>query len=60
MKQVREKWLGQHLGEGFAKEYGDLLDYARALKFERRPDYEGLRSSFQRLADSQAEEGVLL
>ena len=58
MKQVREKWPGQRLGEGLAKEYGDLLYYARALEFERRPDYEGLRSSFQRLADSQAEEGV--
>ena len=61
MKQVREKKRqrsGQRLGEGLAKEFGDLLDYARALEFERIPDYAGLRSSFQRLADSQAEEGV--
>jgi len=61
MKQVREKkrqWPGQHLGEGLAKEFGDLLDYARALEFESRPDYEGLRSSFQRLADSHGEEAV--
>jgi hypothetical protein len=61
LKQVREKkrqWPGQRLGEGLAKEFGDLLDYARALEFESKPDYEGLRSSFQRLADSQTEEAI--
>jgi hypothetical protein len=61
MKQVREKkrqWPGQRLGEGMAKEFGDLLDYARALEFDSEPDYEGLRSSFQRLAGSQTEEAL--
>ena len=37
------------------KEFGELLDYARALDFESKPDYKGLRSSFQQLVDSQAE-----
>ena len=41
-----------------SKEFGDLLDYARALEFDSEPDYEGLRSSFQRLAASQAEEAL--
>jgi hypothetical protein len=61
MKQVREKkrqWPGQRLGEGMAKEFGDLLDYARALEFDSEPDYKGLRSSFQRLAGSQVEEAL--
>jgi serine/threonine protein kinase len=61
IKQVREKkkqWPGQRLGEGIAKEFGDLLDYARALEFDSEPDYEGLRSSFQRLAGSQTEEAL--
>lgn len=56
MKQVREKkkrWPGQRLGEGFAKEFGELLDYARALEFESKPDYVGLMSGFQRLLDSK-------
>jgi hypothetical protein len=45
MEQVREKMRrrpGQHLVEGIAKEYGDLLDYARALEFEEKPDYGAL------------------
>jgi hypothetical protein len=61
MKQVREKkmqWPGQRLGEGLSKEFGDLLDYVRALEFDSEPDYEGLRSSFQRLAGSPAEEDL--
>jgi len=41
-----------------ANEFGDLLDYARALEFDSKPDYEGLRSSFQRLANSQSEGAV--
>lgn len=58
MKEVREKkrrWPGQRLGEGMAKEFGDLLDYARALEFEEEPDYEDLRSSFQRLVGDQSD-----
>jgi hypothetical protein len=61
MKQVREKkrqWPGQRLGEGLANEFGDLLDYARALEFDSKPDYKGLSNSFQRLANSQSEEAV--
>lgn len=58
MKQVREKkkrWSGERLGEGMAKEFGELLDYARALEFGSKPDYGSLRSSFQRLSsDTEA------
>jgi hypothetical protein len=59
MKQVREKkrrWPGPRLGKGFEKFFGDLLDYARALGFEERPDYDMLRKGFERLTGNQVED----
>jgi hypothetical protein len=56
MKQVREKkrrWCGRRLGEGLAKEFGELLDYARALEFESKPDYGGLMGGFRRLVGKE-------
>ncbi|ETW77752.1 hypothetical protein HETIRDRAFT_241720, partial [Heterobasidion irregulare TC 32-1] len=53
MKQIREKkmkWPGPRLGEGKPRDFGDLLDYARALAFEDKPDYERLSRGFERLA----------
>jgi hypothetical protein len=53
IKHVREKkrqWSGRRLGQGLAKEFGELLDYARALEFDAKPDYKGLSAGFQRLA----------
>lgn len=41
------------MGEGKAKEFGELLDYARALGFGERPDYEMLMRGFERLAKNQ-------
>jgi hypothetical protein len=55
IKHVGEKkrqWSGRRLGQGVAKEFGGLLDYARALEFDAKPDYEGLSAGFQRLAGS--------
>ena len=35
--------------EGLPKEFGDYMDYVKALKFEERPDYVYLRKIFRRL-----------
>ena len=44
------KWPGSRLGEGKPKDFGDLLDYARVLAFEDKPDYKRLNKDFERLA----------
>jgi serine/threonine protein kinase len=36
-------------GQGMEKEFGGLLDYARALEFDAKPDYNGLTAGFQQL-----------
>ena len=48
MKQVGEKkraWTGRRLGEGKAKEFRELLDYARVLEFTSTPDWRPIRNS---------------
>ena len=58
MKQIREKkmkWPGPRLGEGKPKDFGNLLDYARALAFEDKPDYKRLSKGFERLAGEPTE-----
>jgi hypothetical protein len=52
MAQVREKkrsWTGARLGEGFPDAFGQLLDHARALEFDEKPDYARFHSHFDDL-----------
>ncbi|OBZ77476.1 Casein kinase I isoform alpha [Grifola frondosa] len=63
MKQVREKkkrWPGERLGAGMVKEFGELLDYARALSFEEKPDYERLKDGFEKLRDKLTDDFTLI
>ncbi|KAL6300721.1 kinase-like domain-containing protein [Sparassis latifolia] len=48
MAHVREQkkaWPGSRLAEGYPAEFGQLLDHARSLDFNEKPDY----SRFQRM-----------
>lgn len=52
LAQVREKklaWTGSRLALGLPAEFGQLLDYARGLRFDEQPDYDGWRLKFRTL-----------
>ncbi|OBZ73783.1 Casein kinase I isoform delta [Grifola frondosa] len=52
MIQVREqkqRWSGTTLADGYPTEFGQFLDYTRALGFEQVPDYSRFRDMFREL-----------
>ncbi|KIM44188.1 hypothetical protein M413DRAFT_25639 [Hebeloma cylindrosporum] len=50
VRQLKAQWTGATLGVGFESEFGELLDYSRALAFNQIPDYKLWSARFADLA----------
>lgn len=43
----------EHICSGMALEFSNYMHYVRSLRFEDRPDYSGIRSTFKKLMSKE-------